>query len=148
MLNIGIIFLTSLMLLNPPIAALENQSNKISELRLYSDSGEALTLAEGMMEEIIVTAEYTPSGKSANQTNRFQQFNDYFTFVVNVLIVLFFIGIGITTLLSKKRRRKIYKKEKGPLSLPPFSDTEPDFYLSNQNPLRINNIDLGKDYAC
>ncbi|MCX7784611.1 MAG: hypothetical protein N2201_00025 [candidate division WOR-3 bacterium] len=133
MFNIGTMFLTVSALSFSPANITTAQANKISELRLYADNGQELLSAEGMMPEIVVTAEYPQTSSTTNQPNKFQQINDYFTFIVNVLIVLFFMGMGITTLLSKWKRRKGHKKEKGPFSLPPFSN---------------KNIDLGKDYAC
>lgn len=133
MLYISKIFLAGLILIVQPTTVSANQTSKITELRLYSNNGQELNSAEGMMPEIVVTAEYPQPVEATNRTNKFQQFNDYFTFVVNMLIVLFFMGMGITTLLSKWRQRKNQKKEKGPFSLPPFSN---------------KNIDLGEDYAC
>ncbi len=103
-------------------AILANPTSKISELRLYStyDSQELLK-AEGMMSEIVITAE-RPLITESNNVKSKQKLPDYLTIISNVLIIVFFIGVGLDKILSKWKKRKNIKKEKGPFSLPPFSN--------------------------
>lgn len=109
-----------------------NLISKISELRLYSTSdAQELAQAEGMMNEIIITAEH-PNNTRLNTDNHKQTLTDYLTLIANILIIIFFIVAGINGILSKWKKRNNIKKKKGPFSLPPFS---------NQN------IKIGKDYA-
>ncbi|MBS4015653.1 MAG: hypothetical protein KGZ86_04380 [Candidatus Latescibacteria bacterium] len=131
--NSAIILMLIMLSAQPAPVYASNQLSKISELRLYSDNGYELEKAEGMMSEIVVTAEYPITVRSTNRTFNFTKVTVYLTFVANLLVIVFFISIGIATLLSTWKQRKNRKQGKGPFSLPPFSN---------------RNIDIGKDYAC
>lgn len=124
-----------IILFSLPLASLNasNALSKISELRLYADDKDVLAMADGMMNEVVVTAEYPNATLPTNRTFNFKKVSDVLTLIANLMIIVFFVSFVIVTLLSKWKEKKNRKSKKGPFSLPPFS---------------THNKEIGKDYAC
>lgn len=132
--NTAILLMLLMLSAQPATAYTSNPVNKTSELRLYATENiETLLQAEGMMYEVLVTAERPTAISGDNRKFNFTKLTDYLTLIANLIIIVFFFSLGIATLLSKWKQRKKQKKGKGPFSIPPFSD---------------KNIDISKDYAC
>ncbi|MCX8015224.1 MAG: hypothetical protein N2748_04320 [candidate division WOR-3 bacterium] len=113
---------------------LYNKSSAIVKSPVYSSNDtQEPSKAEGLMNEIIITAE-RPSNTESNKTKTQHNLADYLTLIANVLIIVFLIGIGIDKILYiYKRKRKNVKRAKGPFSLPPFSSRD---------------IKIGEDCTC
>lgn len=89
-----------------------------------------------MMPDIIVKAERV-AGIASNNTNDLtttpNRTVNFLIIAINILIVAFFLAIGLYQLFTQTGKRKDRRNGKGPFSLPPFSK---------------NKINLGKEYPC
>lgn len=119
-------------LFNQPMLATSRTDKNPQSLSLSEYNSQEPSANEGMMNEIVITAE-RPSVTELNNIKNKQKFTDYLTLIANVLIIVVIIGFIVDKLLSKWKRRKNIKREKGPFSLPPFSNKD---------------IKIGKDYTC